>query len=106
MERADLDNANPTILNVSQLPSRRQKQSAARSGPESKFDDVLFPKSSPSWSSDEDDGVDMPEEPIDELEIYGWSSQALGKMFSDCLVAGDQAVERSLFRILPIYIPP
>lgn len=82
MERSDLDNANPTILNVSQLPSRRQKQSAARKGPENRYDDVLFSKKQSgaygfgnrvsSWpSSDEEDDADLPEEPIDELEIYG-----------------------------------
>lgn len=81
MERSDLDNANPTILNVSQLPSRRQKQSAARKGPENRYDDVLFSKKQSgaygfgnrvsSWpSSDEEDDADLPEEPIDELEIY------------------------------------
>lgn len=71
MQKSDLDNANPTILNVSQLPSRRQTQSAVRRGPESKYDDVLFSKSVSSWPSDDEDEADLPEEPIDELEIYG-----------------------------------
>lgn len=71
MER-DLDNANPTILSVSQLPSRRRKGAAARQGPDSKCDRVIYPKhhwpygSSPSSDEDEEFG----EEPMDEQDIY------------------------------------
>ncbi|KAK4218843.1 hypothetical protein QBC37DRAFT_179334 [Rhypophila decipiens] len=80
-----MDNANPTILDVSQLPSRRQKQTKARDGPDSKYDHILFPKqawpwgpkNSSSWPSDEEDEADdqdqdeeYVEEPIDEQEIY------------------------------------
>jgi hypothetical protein len=72
MER-DLDNANPTILSVSQLPSRSRKGAAARRGPDSKCDSIVYPKH--HWpygansSSDEDEGYG--EEPVDEQDIYG-----------------------------------
>ncbi|KAL2129140.1 hypothetical protein VTI74DRAFT_8175 [Chaetomium olivicolor] len=71
MER-DLDNANPTILSVSQLPSRARKGAAARNGPDSKCDSIVYPKH--SWpygsnsSSDEDE--DYGEDPVDEQDIY------------------------------------
>lgn len=73
-----LDNANPTILNANQLPSRRHNKSATKPGPESRYDDILLPKHSDlwgpssrdvsSWPSD-DENEDM-EAPIDEQEIY------------------------------------
>jgi hypothetical protein len=80
MEKSVLDNANPTILSLSQLPSRRLKQVVSRPGPESKYDDFLFPRQAPdwglpgsvsSWSSDDDDDIRLTEEAIDEQEIYG-----------------------------------
>ncbi|KAK3945428.1 protein AE7 [Diplogelasinospora grovesii] len=80
MEKAALDNADPTILSVSQLPSRRQKNGAARHGPASKYDHLISPRQSgpwdlsssvSSWSSDEDEGdEDLAIEPLDEQEIY------------------------------------
>src|SRR4051794_30793535 len=85
MQKSELDNANPTILNVSQLPSRRRTRGTARHGPDSKYDHIVFPKqvwpaissrAASSWPSDEedDDDDDTPiEEPIDEQEIYGQS---------------------------------
>lgn len=80
-----LDNANPTILSLSSLPSRGQKQALVRRGPESKYDDVLFPKHVGSWDpfrnvsswpsdpedDDDDDIGELNEEPIDQQEIYG-----------------------------------
>ncbi|GAB1310540.1 Cytoplasmic protein required for cell [Madurella fahalii] len=75
MENSDLENANPTILSVSQLPSRRRKGPAARHGPDSQCDSIVYPKrpwpygSSPS--SDEDvDEADIVEEPMDAQDIY------------------------------------
>ncbi|AEO70502.1 c56c14d6-0dc0-4ff1-96bc-f1d02cedc0c2 [Thermothielavioides terrestris] len=71
MER-DLDNANPTILSVSQLPRRSRKGAAPRQGPDSKCDSIVYPKH--AWpygsglSSDEED--DYREEPMDEQDIY------------------------------------
>ncbi len=79
------ENENPTILNVSQLPTRHQVKRLERKGPESKYDHILYPKgdgpwgfskSASTWSSDdevevEDEGYDSGEEPIDEQEIYG-----------------------------------
>lgn len=73
MERSDLENANPTILSISQLPSRRRKGTAARHGPDSKCDNIVYPKHpwpyGSGWSSDED--YDDAEEPLDEQDIYG-----------------------------------
>ncbi|KAB5549805.1 hypothetical protein GE09DRAFT_185514 [Coniochaeta sp. 2T2.1] len=91
MQKSELDNANPTIRDVSQLPSRRGKQAPVRRGPQAKYDDLIFGKkrSSPgifarnvsSWPSDEEDDDEQDlvqddhtdgftEEPIDEQEIY------------------------------------
>lgn len=72
MER-DLDNANPTILSVSQLPSRIRKGAATRRGPDSKCDSIVYPKhhwpygSNSSSEEDEDCG----EEPVDAQDVYG-----------------------------------
>jgi hypothetical protein len=87
MQKSELDNANPTIRDVAQLPSRIGKQRPIRRGPESKYDDLIFGKKRgsvslfsrnvSSWPSDDDedeeDFVDggFTEEPIDEQEIYG-----------------------------------
>jgi hypothetical protein len=74
MQRDTPDNANPTILNVSQLPSRAQKRSTARVGSDSKYDGVVL--SSPYWSdASSDDSQEAREEvtddALDEQEIYG-----------------------------------
>ncbi|CAG9988384.1 unnamed protein product [Clonostachys byssicola] len=82
MAAASLDNANPTILSASQLPTR-QKKTAPRQGPDSKFGDLIFSKPSyfsqplsvddlkaiswPKLNSYEDD---FENDPIDEQEIY------------------------------------
>ena len=76
MQKTDLDNADPTVLSVSQLPSRSQKRSPPRSGPDSKFDHVVFQNKTWPWAvSDQDDDdlddTDYAEDPIDEQEIYG-----------------------------------
>lgn len=78
MAAAALDNANPTILSASQLPTRH-KRAAPRKGPDSKYADLIFSKPSylngpfcddyESPSSDDDDNTLEPE-PIDEQEIY------------------------------------
>lgn len=82
MAATALDNANPTIISASQLPTR-QKRAVARQGPDSKYSDVIFQRpsylSSPfcvdeaSWPSfdAQDDGFAT--DPIDEQEIYGTS---------------------------------
>ncbi|KAL1903239.1 hypothetical protein Sste5346_000524 [Sporothrix stenoceras] len=98
---AELQNANPVILNAAQLPRRRLgKDTAAKRGPEFKFDDILAPKTNStggavsSWAAPPvsppsslssvssgdayddvdafggDDGDVFTEEPIDEQEIY------------------------------------
>ncbi|ETS00558.1 MIP18 family protein [Trichoderma ghanense] len=48
MAAAALDNANPTILSASQLPTR-QKRSAPRNGPDCRYSDLIFAK--PSYLS-------------------------------------------------------
>ncbi|EFY95530.1 hypothetical protein MHUMG1_08335 [Metarhizium humberi] len=81
MAPAALDNANPTILSASQLPTR-QKKPAHRHGPDSRYSDIILSK--PAFLSQPccDDGVAWPRgddavnhdqyapEPIDEQEIY------------------------------------
>ncbi|KAJ3574961.1 hypothetical protein NPX13_g4198 [Xylaria arbuscula] len=78
----DKDNANPTILNVSELPTRQHKRKAVAATPgkgaESDLDIVLrrpeylsAPFCEVPWASDDtdsDDGFTI--EPIDEQEIY------------------------------------
>lgn len=77
---AGKDNANPLILNASDLPSRRQDQVARprADGGTGLFDGLvsgtsLDPFSNPVSSSDEDS--DDPEE-IDAQEVYGQSPPA------------------------------
>ena len=75
-----LDNANPTVLSASQLPSR-QKKAVARKGPDSKYTDVIFAKPSflsrpfcdddSFWPRGDIGEEDYAAEPIDEQEIYG-----------------------------------
>ncbi|KAL2180501.1 uncharacterized protein P884DRAFT_297177 [Thermothelomyces heterothallicus CBS 202.75] len=70
MER-DLDNANPTILSVSQLPSRRRKGLSTRNGPDSKCDSIVYPKHAwPYGSYPASDDEEYGEEPMDEQDIY------------------------------------
>lgn len=75
----DKDNANPTILTASQLPTRQQKKHAAQNG----FDAELMgsivcrpsylsgPFCDVPWLDDEESDEDLSDEPIDEQEIYG-----------------------------------
>lgn len=81
MAPAALDNANPTVLSASQLPTR-QKKAAPRKGPDSKYSEVIFSKPSylsrpfcddeAAWPRGGDIGDDeYAPEPIDEQEIYG-----------------------------------
>src|SRR5438105_4433956 len=73
----DKDNANPTILNPSDLPSRRQESPVKKreDGGTGLFDDLIpaytylnDPFDQPASSSDSDDDS---VEDIDEQEIYG-----------------------------------
>lgn len=82
---SELQNANPTILSLAQLPQRRRVVHEHRAGPESKYSDVIFgtqaDRSSTLVSADvpwpsssdasSDDGSTFTVEPIDEQEIYG-----------------------------------
>ncbi|KAG5927745.1 hypothetical protein E4U42_001832 [Claviceps africana] len=81
MTSAALDNANPTILSQSQLPTRR-KTISARAGPDSKYSEIIFSKPTYLSSPLSDDDLNWPghdvfasddgsaSEPIDEQEIY------------------------------------
>ncbi|KAL4729029.1 hypothetical protein ACLX1H_003437 [Fusarium chlamydosporum] len=77
---ATLDNANPTVLSASELPTR-QKQVEPRRGPESKYDDIIFAKpsylsgsfvgpASSAWPRVNDQQEEFSSEAIDEQEIY------------------------------------
>ncbi|KAI9899350.1 hypothetical protein N3K66_005811 [Trichothecium roseum] len=80
---AALDNANPTILSASQLPTRQSKKASPRAGPDSKYSDVIFAR--PSYlekpfnvhngtgvlpGSGPTSNDDAGEDAIDEQEIY------------------------------------
>lgn len=80
---ATLDNANPTILSASQLPTRQAKL-APRKGPESRYNDIVFAKpsylsqpfcsqSAVAWPRTSDWHDEFADEAIDEQEIYGMS---------------------------------
>ncbi|SPO02283.1 related to protein FAM96B [Cephalotrichum gorgonifer] len=77
----DKDNANPTILNLSQLPSRKGGKKAAPTGPGTRYRDLIFSRpvylsslsdDESDWSGADDMGSDgdFAEEPIDEQEVY------------------------------------
>lgn len=80
---ATLDNANPTVLSASQLPTRQQRN-AQTSGPDLSFLAHLDPKLSAysdftTQSLGLTDGIgsnvaEIGLDPIDEQEIYGMSS--------------------------------
>ncbi|KAL7620630.1 hypothetical protein AAE478_009625 [Parahypoxylon ruwenzoriense] len=70
------DNANPTILNTSQLPTRQHKKRGAPRGPESKIGNLMHKPqylSDPFYDFQSDDTESDDEftiEPIDEQEVY------------------------------------
>ncbi|RYO82463.1 hypothetical protein DL766_007401 [Monosporascus sp. MC13-8B] len=73
------DNANPTILNTSQLPTRQKKRrTVSQKGTADKLGDLLLRKfdypSPPfpdiTWSDDTDSSDEFTVEPIDEQEIF------------------------------------
>ncbi|KAJ4134990.1 hypothetical protein NW768_004599 [Fusarium equiseti] len=77
---ATLDNANPTILSASALPTRQTK-AVPRRGPESKYDDIIFAKpsylsgpfvgpDSSAWPRLDEQQDEFSSEAIDEQEIY------------------------------------
>lgn len=87
MEMSAPDNANPTILSASQLPTRQAKQKKVepRKGPDSRFSDIVY--ATPAYLAvrpplrtgvvletdgfEDDDDFEPAAEPIDEQEIYG-----------------------------------
>jgi metal-sulfur cluster biosynthetic enzyme len=72
----DIQNSNPTILNPSDLPSRRRPSTATKraDGGTGLFDNLLpaysYPSPPSSTSSSEVDFEDEADEPIDTQEIY------------------------------------
>lgn len=80
---ATLDNANPTILSASQLPTRQKGRVAPRRGPDSVYALPFLDKLSlqAAWApedeassaegSDSEGGEDLAPDAIDEQEIYG-----------------------------------
>lgn len=86
---ADKDNANPTILNPSDLPTRHQPSSAFhRADGGTGLFDGLIPSSSyledPLGAQNYSSDADSEEvEPIDEQEVYGNpESSALDKIYT------------------------
>lgn len=94
---AEMQNANPTILNTTDLPTRQRKSSKAKNalvaGQEYYegtvfYNDLALPEltdpfalrssysSSESESDDNDNDENVYEEPIDEQEIYGMLSDS------------------------------
>jgi len=80
----DKDNANPTILNPSDLPSRRSETTVKRrdNGSTGLFDNLIprynylddpFEGAASASESDSDHDDDVAVESIDEQEIYGAS---------------------------------
>lgn len=108
-----LDNANPTILSVSELPTRRQRRQRKEQPKKGGIRDMFYGK--PEWEMDpyytleysDADSDDSAIEPIDEQEIYGqfiqyWTSFIL--RFSNlpmsnlsCLSLGVTMVARGNF---------
>ncbi|KAL1854752.1 hypothetical protein Plec18167_008580 [Paecilomyces lecythidis] len=78
---AEMQNSNPTILNVADLPTRHRPDSVRKSGSETggifasyipylaDSSDLLAVGSQPSSDTESEDG-DLMEEPIDEQEIF------------------------------------
>jgi hypothetical protein len=75
-----MDNANPTVLNLNDLPTRRGKEGASKQKvPGSEIQELLEMKSrymiQDSDLSDPESGLESDEDaaidPIDEQEIYG-----------------------------------
>jgi hypothetical protein len=73
------DNANPTILSVSELPSHRVKRKRGQESKRQTLEDILA--APPTYALDpfylsefsDTDSDDSSVEPIDEQEIYGTS---------------------------------
>ena len=95
MDGEEKDNANPTVLDVSELPERRKRRRPRNSN--SIYRDILKTKSTlePSGASDTsgpDSEDDLSDEPIDEQEIYGLSTVS----FSDLLIQTSRSHRHAL----------
>lgn len=93
----DKDNANPTILSLSQLPTRQAKKRVVPTGPGTKYRDLIFSRPAylsgssddeSDWGGPDDMDVDgdFAEEPIDAQEIYG-KTIPLFRHFHSCLAS-------------------
>lgn len=80
MDDDNKDNANPTILTASELPTRQiKKKKTLAIDADAKFADAVLrrplflsdPFCDVSWSDGTESEDDFVEEPIDEQEIYG-----------------------------------
>jgi hypothetical protein len=74
----DKDNANPIVLNSSELPTRQTRTKVSATGPGAKYHDLIFSSPAPLYGSSDDesdldgsDDFDFAEEPIDAQEVYG-----------------------------------
>lgn len=101
----DKDNANPTILTASQLPTRKQARKTSSPGPDARLTGVVVRKprflSDPfcdvAWSdtSESDDDDFFTAEPIDEQEIYGESEPR--PMTRPCCYPGPSRVSPGIY---------
>jgi hypothetical protein len=102
MDRA-LENANPTILSLADLPTRRREQ-AAKSKRDPGFESILLPYKNEDWIScfdlsdwvDSDEDVGIPE-PIDEQEIFGmfWQDLAWTPDALDCAAQSSHVASKA-----------
>ena len=107
MGSVQLDNANPTILSASDLPSHRQRRKGGdtSSKEEHGVRDLLMAKPSyaldPFYMSDfsDSDSDDSTVEPIDEQEIYGEIFRYCLNFLSGCRFSPHHA------QVLEIMIP-
>lgn len=69
-----MDNENPTIIEVADLPTRKRERRSKKSGPR-KVEDLTGPNVDLPWDDDDDADDDINDdgtgEPIDEQEVFG-----------------------------------
>lgn len=77
---AEMQNSNPTILDVADLPTRNHLTVKTRDSPSGLF--AAVPNPADFLVSDSEEVDDLLEEPIDEQEIYGETSPPRGLFFT------------------------
>lgn len=69
-----MDNENPTIIEVADLPTRKRERRTKKNAPR-KIEDLTGPNVKLPWDddddADDDSNADGAGEPIDEQEIFG-----------------------------------